>query len=331
MRLRHLTIVLTCATAAVLATPSYSASDPLPPASGTPVTAAATDIVDLGQDRDLRMTVPVSIGGKGPFPFIVDTGSERTVLSEELAVALGLSPRGVAEVHSVAGVGTVGTVAVESLSVSKTSARDLTAPLLKQRNLGAPGILGIDSLQQHSVLLDFAEQTMTVMPSGRRARAKPLDDDDDAIVITARDRLGRLILADARVNHRRVAVIIDTGAEHSIGNAVLRDRVLGKQRDAFVVPTRIYSVTGEVVPAEVMLVKSMQLGSLKLTQMPIAFADVRIFRQLGLDHKPAMLLGMNTLRAFRKVHVDFANRQVTFVVPGESRRDDNARYALLDD
>jgi hypothetical protein len=107
--------------------------------------------------------------------------------------------------------------------------------------------------------------------------------------------------------------------------------VLGKQRDAFVVPTKIYSVTGEVVPAEVTLVKSMQLGSLKLTQMPIAFADVRIFRQLGLDHKPAMLLGMNTLRAFRKVHVDFANRQVTFVVPGESRRADDTRYALRDD
>jgi predicted aspartyl protease len=289
----------------------------------------APDVIGLGEDRDRRMTVPVSIAGAGPFDFIVDTGSERTVLSEELARQLGINPTGVAEVHSVSGVGSVNTVAVADLSVSRTSARDLVAPLLKERHLGARGILGIDSLQKHSVLLDFREQTMTVTQSKRRISQSIDSGDGDTIVVTARNRLGRLILADATVNGSTVAVVIDTGAEHSIGNAALKRRVLRRNGDSFVVPTTIYSVTGGSVPAEVTLVKTMRLGSLTLTQMPVAFADVAIFRQLGLERRPAMLLGMNTLRAFDRVAVDFANRKVTFVVPGESRLDEGERFAAL--
>ena len=37
-----------------------------------------------------RMTVPVTIGGSGPFHFLVDTGAEQTVISRELADALQL-------------------------------------------------------------------------------------------------------------------------------------------------------------------------------------------------------------------------------------------------
>ena len=303
---------------------------PLPALAGTDVIdPAAGDVVDLGEDRNSRMTVPVSIGGKGPYAFIVDTGSERTVLSRELALTLGLSPSGVAEVHSVGGIGRVETVAGDALSVSKTSARDLVAPLLKQSHLGAPGILGIDSLQKQRVLLDFKTQTMTVLPSDRRSKVRG-NTDEDTIVITARNRLGRLILADARINKRSVAVVIDTGAEHSIGNAELRAHVVGRKRNAFIVPTTVHSVTGETIPADVTLVDSMQLGNLMLTQMPVAFADLRVFKQLGLDRKPAMLLGMNTLRAFRQVSVDFANRQVAFVVPGDSNAETGTRLAALD-
>ena len=47
----------------------------------------------LGYDADTttRMTVPVSIGGEGPYRFVVDTGAERTV-SQTLAHELD-SPR----------------------------------------------------------------------------------------------------------------------------------------------------------------------------------------------------------------------------------------------
>ena len=65
----------------------------VPIASEQPATAPAVpeaappgadpQVLDLAADAAARMTVPVSIEGQGPFKFIVDTGSERTVIWPE--------------------------------------------------------------------------------------------------------------------------------------------------------------------------------------------------------------------------------------------------------
>ena len=74
-----------------------AAPPPTIPAS-PPVTAPAqldqeqAETLGVGRDVDERMTVPVNISGRGPFPFIVDTGAERTVISSELARSLSLQP-----------------------------------------------------------------------------------------------------------------------------------------------------------------------------------------------------------------------------------------------
>jgi hypothetical protein len=49
--------------------------------------------------------------------------------------------------------------------------------------------------------------------------------------------------------------------------------------------------------------------------MPIAFADVAPFERFGLVKRPALLLGMDALRSFRRVDIDFPNRQVRFLMP----------------
>ncbi|BBE35717.1 aspartyl protease family protein [Sphingosinicella microcystinivorans] len=292
-----------------------------------PPPPAANEDVDFGADRSLRMTVPVSIGGQGPFDFVVDTGAERTVLSEELATTLGLGRTGSAEVHSISGAQRFETVTVPSLSVTSTPVRNVQAPVLKRGNLGAEGLLGIDSLQSKAILIDFGQQTITVTPASKTPELKA--DDDDTIVIRARSRLGRLILADASVGLRRIAVVIDTGAEHSVGNLAMRKAALKRGKATLLIPTTLQDVAGGTVPAEIGIVNDMRLGTVKLTGMPIAFADLPVFRQLGLDKRPAMLLGMNTLRAFNQVAVDFATRKVRFVVPGDSSREDATRLASI--
>lgn len=286
---------------------------------------AANEAVDFGADKSQRMTVPVSIDGQGPFNFVVDTGAERTVLSEELANTLGLGRTGTAEVHSISGAQRFQTVTVPSLSVTSTPVRNVQAPLLKRGNLGAEGLLGIDSLQSKAILIDFAQQKIMVTPASKAPELNA--DEGDTIVIRARSRLGRLILADAAVGERKIAVVIDTGAEHSVGNLAMRKAAVKRGKAMLLIPTTLQDVAGGSVPAEIAVVNDMRLGSVTLTGMPIAFADLPVFRQLGLDRRPAMLLGMNTLRAFDQVAVDFATRKVRFVVPGDSSREEATRLA----
>ena len=65
----------------------------------------------------------------------------------------------------------------------------------------------------------------------------------------------------------------------------------------------------------------------QLKNLAIVFADAHTFKQLGFEKKPALLLGMNAMRSFKKVSIDFASRKLRVVVPEHSSLND-ARLAL---
>jgi hypothetical protein len=58
------------------------------------------------------------------------------------------------------------------------------------------------------------------------------------------------------------------------------------------------------------------------------FADAHTFRQMKLENTPALLLGMNAIRAFDKVTIDFARRKLRVVMPKGSEADTEARLAM---
>lgn len=294
-------------------------SQPPPPAQD----AAAGDDVGIGEDSRSRMTVPITIGGKGPYHFLIDTGAERTVISTELADQLGLDPGGRARMHSMSGVGDVGTVIIPDLQVSRKRVAAIHAPALKRANIGASGMLGIDTLQSQRVLFDFQNQRMTITPSRVAERAR----EPDTIVVTARSRLGRLVLVDARIDGEKIMVVLDTGSEVTIGNEALRRRLIAKKKIGPTVPLELISVTGGAVTADYTRARQIRIGGLMIGDMGVAFADVHPFKQLGLEHRPALLLGMDALRLFERVSVDFANRKVRFYAPGLGRTL-RTRYAL---
>ena len=74
----------------------------------------------------------------------------------------------------------------------------------------------------------------------------------------------------------------------------------------------LIGVTGATLPAEPATVPRIRLGGLRLANMPIAFADVGTFRHFGVDHRPAILIGMDVLRGFERVAIDFRRREVRF-------------------
>ena len=273
------------------------------------------DQVQGGRDLSARLTVPVTINGGGPYHFVVDTGAERTVLSRELAERLTLAPARSVTLLSIAGSNQVDTAMVAELRLTAKGAQlsDLEAPLLAEYHLGAVGMLGIDSLQTKRVVLDFRKMRMTISDAPRRNWA-----DDDEIVVVARRRLGQLILVDAEADGQKIAVVVDTGSAVSIGNPALRARLARRGKLGLSVPISITSVTGGQTPADYSSIKEIRIGGAKLRNMPIAFADPQIFHRLGLDRKPALLLGMDALSIFDRVSIDFANHDVRFVLPGDA-------------
>ncbi len=108
------------------------------------------------------MTAPVRLDDQGPFPFVVDTGANQTVISDVLAASLGL-PRGEpAALHGVAGVQVADTVRAARLEVGGRVERDVVLSVLPQAALGGPGLLGVDRF-------DGGSLTWTSRPGGWRS------------------------------------------------------------------------------------------------------------------------------------------------------------------
>jgi hypothetical protein len=56
-----------------------------------------------------------------------------------------------------------------------------------------------------------------------------------------------------------------------------------------------------------------------LQELPVAFADVPPFARFGLTDRPALMLGMDALRAFRRVEIDFPDRKLRLLLPRGGR------------
>lgn len=278
-----------------------------------PITAA--DVLSLGIDEPGRLTVPVTIAGAGPFPFTIDTGAERTVISRELARLLRLERGGEVRVTAMTGATNTGTAIIPSLKVSNIGVGRIEAPLFSGRDLGAPGLLGLDSLKDRAITIDFDANRMTVVGATRRTTFTR--NDPDEIVIRAKSLLGQLVVTDAYFRGQRVRVILDTGSAVSLGNLALRRRVIASR--ASVAPISLTSVTGAQLNADYTQIGEVQIGAVTFQNLPVAFADAAPFARFGLIKRPALLLGIDALRQFRRVEIDFANREVRLALPRTRR------------
>lgn len=275
-----------------------------------PAPVSNVDVVGFARDQHNRMTVPVRIGSKGPFEFLIDTGAERTVLARSVAARLGLEPTGRGTLIGVAGTQSVDLVEVDEINLGKRSFYSLTAPLLEEEWLGADGIIGLDSLQGQRVLLDFRAGRMAIGEVADLGGTRGFE-----IVVQARRRSGQLIMTDAIIDGVKTDIIIDTGSDTSIGNRALQKALSRRHKSE---QTQLLSVTGQSITADIGMARQLKLGQLTVNNTALAFADAPPFERLGMVKRPALLLGMTQLRLFQRVAIDFAARRVLFDIPADA-------------
>ena len=253
-----------------------------------------------------RMTIAVQVNGTGPYRFVVDSGADTSVVGERIANRLNL-PAGTRTVlNSITDTQLVDRVKVGQLTVGPTEVYNLEVPVLKERDLGAHGMLGLDALVEQRLMMDFENRVISI-DEGRTPPPKYSDE----IVVTARLRKGQLILTQVRANSERIDAVVDTGSEISIGNTILLDRLLRRNPRQFT-EVEVTGVTGTTSKLQLAVVQELKLGSVILQNVPIAFADIPPFEVFGIEKQPSLLLGTDVMENFRKVSLDFHNRKVRF-------------------
>jgi predicted aspartyl protease len=291
-----------------------------------PAAPDGTALLETAFDKAKRMTVPVFLNGRGPYGFVVDTGANRTVVSVETAAACELPSAGQAEVHGIAGAESANLARVRKLAVGSVTSQDLTLPVLSRDRLGADGLLGVDVLYGRRMSLQFAENRFEISTSGQgvevgQGRNSRIPAYDAPIPVSAAYRNGQLVILDAQVGEVRVAAFIDSGAQVTVGNRTLRDAVVHTHPEFGVrlAPVPLISATGQTAEGEFAPLPVLRLGGMQIYEVLGVFADLHIFDLWKLNDRPAILIGIDVLRHFHEVALDFGRKVVVFTpaLPGE--------------
>lgn len=271
-------------------------------------------------DRGGHLSIAVAVNGRGPFRFVVDTGADRSVLADTTAAALGLRPLGDVMLAGIVRTIRAGMVPVGTLAFGDQIHRDLVLPVLPRALLQADGYLGLDVLDGHRVILDFAARELIVadpLPVLLTVYRNP-----DVTVLPAQGGGGHLRASRCSVDHVSVAAFIDTGAETSMGNEALYHALVETNPAMVSRSSMVLSgLTGGTAIGRLVTPSEVQLGRLSVTNCPLAIADLQVFEIWGLSDRPALVLGMNWLRRFKRVSIDYGRKELRFEVG-------RARYPL---
>lgn len=296
--------------AALAFAPTIAIAQSVAPQDGNKAAEEAAKIAAASDDAQ-HLTIGVMIEGKGPFKFVVDTGADRSVIAEDVAVALGLVRSSKVLVEGVVVTVPAQTVKIKNIVFGPVSIDHLVVPVLPRSSLQADGYLGLDAIDGYRVTFDFKNRALVV---GAPRHAQLLSwQPPSELLINLQGKFGHLRALNCRADGVRTTAFIDTGAQISVGNSRLFESLV-EQSPTYVklesVP--LTGITGGLMRGRITTVERIHVGAVTFETCNIVIADMQIFDLWGLADTPAILIGMNFLRQFAQVSVDYGRKELTF-------------------
>jgi predicted aspartyl protease len=260
----------------------------------------------LARDNFGRYTLPVTLNGTGPYPFILDTAAEMSMIAPHLADSLGLKaiPGIEVNVQGTAGRQASSFVNARELKCALFPGRMATMVVLPNAAISnAPGILGMNFFRGGRLEFDFPRSSARVGPSGATpAGFAPL---------RAQILRDAFALVDVTVNGIRAKALIDTGARRTLGNLALA-RALGfADDDPRLLPADpVAGASIDRMPARRAALEAIVLGPANFARPTIAFADAPMFKTQGRDKVPALILGIDLLSTLDALAIDYPRAEL---------------------
>ncbi len=249
--------------------------------------------------------VPVLLNGRGPYPFILDTGATDTVVTPATAVRAGLATRpwSGSQRTAVAATLAVGAAQVERLQVFVFDPPQALALRLNE-GLDYGGILGYTFLARFVTTFDYPRGTVRLDPVERVPGGGAAGHPEGGFAIPFR-LIDRLIHVSVAVDETRaLTFLLDTGAAETLLMPETAERLR----------LRGTPVTGDAGWQRVVLGR-VALGTVVATDTPAVIHRLPGERSAGASY--AGILGYPFLLPYA-VTVDYAARTVSFVAAGQA-------------
>src|SRR5262249_35031159 len=121
----------------------------------------------------------------------------------------------------------------------------------------------------------------------------------------------------------------DSGAQSTVGNVMLSRMVLANPDPHAPAPIRlttpVLSATGQVAEGQVGELPALRMGGLTIAGLRVVYADLHVFALWRLITTPTVLIGIDLMRRFAALQIDYAGRRVLFYPQGNLPMDPGVR------
>lgn len=264
-----------------------------------------------------RLITDAYVDGQGPFAFVIDTASSRSLIFEHVRQRLGLNqslPRRMT-VYGINDVADVMAVKLDELRVAGEAIHGLTVGVLPDsESTGPDGVLGVDFLSRYFVVLDRGTMLIKFLPPGEES-AKPYADWPD-VQLTPRPLKKFPIqfwYLKTRFNDHGLTALFDLGASTTMMNWEAAER-LGLHKAHFAAaygppPTVLQDVLGKEAPALRLEGLEVRLPGRTWSKQLAIVADAPVFTYFDLDEEAAVIVGPGLFRD-NSLAIDFAGQRL---------------------
>jgi predicted aspartyl protease len=273
-------------------------------------TPGAMAAVPLTPISDGHLLVPVLVDGKGPYPFILDSGADTSGVYQWFADEARLKPTGASTTASgMSGTVDIREYQVASFEMDGHELRGVTAYALPNRHDGAriAGVLGNDFMDGTVTVFDFPCGQVTVHP--KPADGAAIAGAAPAPIVARRPAGDTLLSFPVKLNGAEGTAVLDTGNRLTKVNLRFAKAAgLDTNSPAFHPADAIYGIspTQGIVP-KAGPIGTLSMGDVRLEKVQGEVIDIKTFAE-DFGDGPVLQLGTDLLGRFRLVYEHDANR-----------------------
>ena len=249
------------------------------------------------------LIVSMRVNGRGPYDFVLDTGTNTSLIEPELAAKLELHAVDRIALSTLTGSAPLPRYIVNSISIGKTNIPDVemlsqALPALHRLDAGIRGILGLNALREFSFQIDNEHKRLDLFmdePLPHYAKSYRV------AVQVAHDRIVIPVSAEAAIGGVW-KLELDSGVSQVI---VFGERIFGTKR-ANAATTRVMTNSSENSAAKIRN-ESFEVGAARFTNFPIVvFGSKSVPPPPGED-------GLLPVSLFRAIFFDRTTSSLVFV------------------
>jgi len=263
-----------------------------------------------------RLATDVYVNGQGPFQFVIDTASSRSLIFERARQKLNLTQArpGRMRIYGINDLADVMPVQPRELRVAGEIIPDLMMGVLPNTDSSDPdGILGVDVLSRYFLVLDRGAMQIKFLPPDQ-ANARPYAGWSEVELLSRPLKKFPIQFwyLKTRFNGWGINSLFDLGATLTMLNWGAAER-LGVRKSRFSSygppPTMLQDVLGKRAPALRASGLDVHLPGKSWFKQSAIIADAPVFSHFDLEEKPAAIVGLDLLRN-NSLAVDFAGQKL---------------------